>query len=208
LAGTGSTITAARSWPCASTIASSARSSSSGATSVCEIVSAETPALSLAASPASPLGVPVIAAFELQHVRALRGRARDAQCRHHRFGAGRDEPHALDPRQGADDPLGQRERVRLACAERPAAIDGLVDDARDVGIAMPEDQRAEALTEVDVRASLDIGEPRALRRGHEHGGAAHALERADRTVHAARRRLRGTLEKRVVHSVTAWCHWS
>ena len=78
------------------------------------------------------------------------GGARDTKRRHHGFGARRDEAEAFDPWHARDDPLGQRERVRLARAEGPAVVDRFVHGGGDDRIAMAEDQRAEAQAEIDV----------------------------------------------------------
>ncbi len=126
------------------------------------------------------VGVAVIAAFELENRGASRRRARDAQRRHHRLGAGRDEPDALDPRQPARDPLGEIERVGLARAVRPAVVDRRVRGRGDVGIGVAEDERTEALAEIDVAAALDVDESRAAALPEEDGIAADAAERAHR----------------------------
>src|SRR5690606_15004370 len=148
----------------------------------------------LAGEPAASLheeavGVPVVAAFEFQDLRAARRRARDAQRRHDRLGARRDEPDAFDPRHVREDPLGQLQRVRLARSVRPAVIERGRSGGMDDGITVAQHERTEALAEVDVRPAVDGDDARAGSRAHVHGRSSHTSERADRTVHPAGRRM-------------------
>ena len=140
------------------------------------------------------VGMTVVTAFELENRVATRGRARDAQRGHHGFGARRHEPQPLDPRQAAHDPFGERERIRLARAERPAVVHGLVHGGRDVGIRVAEDQRPEALAEIDVAAAVDVNQVRSGAPAEKDRLPADALERANGAVNAARRDALGSRE--------------
>ena len=102
------------------------------------------------------IGVTVIAAVELEDLRAPGGGARHAQRRHHRFGARRDETNPLGPRNLRRDPLGERQRVRLAAAVGPAVVERLGDDVAHIGIAVAEQQRPEALAEIDEGPAGDV----------------------------------------------------
>jgi hypothetical protein len=73
-----------------------------------------------------------------------------------------------------------------------------VHEAGDVGVPVTEDQRSEALAEVDVTAAVDVDEIRTFGRSHEQRRAADALERPHRAVDATGRRVDRTREEIVV----------
>ena len=131
------------------------------------------------------IGVAVIAAVEFQHARAAGGGARHAQRRHHRFSSRRHKSYLLRPWHLRGDPLRERQRVRLAAPVRPAVVQGFGDDGADFGIAMTEQQRTEALTEIDVGPAGDIGQGGAGSALHENRQAADRTKRAHGTLHAA-----------------------
>ena len=131
------------------------------------------------------VGVAVVAALELEDARSAGRGAGDAERGHHRLGARRDEADALDMRDVRDDPFGQRERVRLAGAERPAVVDRGVRGASHVVVVVAEDQRTEALAEIDVLAAAGVDEGRPVAAREEERRAADTPERAHRTVNAA-----------------------
>ena len=80
------------------------------------------------------VGVAVITPLEFEDAGPAGCRPRDPQCRHHGFGAGRDESDTFDPRQPAGDPFGKVQRVpartlrttsrRLSPGEPPARRPG------------------------------------------------------------------------------------
>src|SRR5215467_5501583 len=100
---TGSTMMAARSGPWAWITFSTAPRSLKGAV----IVSATVPSASRARRHQQRVGMPVVAALELQDLLASGEAAGQAQRAHRGLGAGGDEAHLLDARDQADHAVGQ-----------------------------------------------------------------------------------------------------
>src|SRR5476651_956998 len=98
----------------------------------------------------------VIAALELEYLRASGGGARDPQCRHHRFGARIHKTQILYPWNSAGDVLSQFETVGLGRAQTPASPQSLLDRRAHGLIAMPEDQRSEGHAIVEIFAPVNI----------------------------------------------------
>ncbi len=140
--------------------------------------------------------VPVIAAFELEHLRATRGGARHAQRRHHGLGAGIDEADLLDPAQARGDQFRQLQRACLRGAVAPAARDRIERCRAHLGILVAEEQRPPGHAEVDVGVAVDIDQPATVRFPDEPRHAAHAPKRAHRRMHAAGGDAQRALEQR------------
>ena len=187
LAATGSTITQAT------------RSSSSGTTLYGATTVSATAAARHAgragqpegghAAPAAgqqPVGVPVVAAGELDDPVPAGEAAGHPDRAHGRLGARRHQPHLLDsrgPGRRWPRPAGPRPRWgRRTSCPRPAASRTAATTA---GWAWPEDGGAVGLDEVEERGALGVPHVGALAPGHEIGVPAHRPERAHRRVHAA-----------------------
>ena len=120
--------------------------------------------------------VAVVAAGELHDDAATRDAARQPERRHRGLGAAADESHLLDRLHARDDLLGEGDLVLARRAEAEPLGGGVGDCREDVRVGVAEDHRAPAADEVDVAVAVDVGEPRALRRGDEAGRAADAAE--------------------------------
>ncbi len=187
------------------TTRSSAASSSSGATSVSpRMLGGHARARGGHASGGQPaaglhehrVGVPVVAAFELQDARAAGGRPGDAQRRHDGLGARGDETNPLDPRQPLGDPLGQRAantaRTRRTTSrrQRPRARHG----------RRPGPRGPESADRSSGRSRCTRGQSTSMRRaprprGEEDRRPADAAERAHGAVHAAGRHAQAAVEE-------------
>ena len=135
----------------------------------------------------------VVAAGELDDLRALGERARDPQRAHRRLGAGAHEAHELDARHRvADEPRElELERARRAVA-RPAAH-RLLERRDHTRMRVAEDQRPPGEDVVEIAVAVDVDEVRALAALDEERVAADRAERAHRR---ARRRRASAREPR------------
>jgi hypothetical protein len=141
------------------------------------------------------VGVPVVAAFKLQDLRAPGRRARHAQRRHHRFGSGIDESNALDPGHAGGNQFRQLQAVGFRGAQAPAARQRGFRGQAHAGVGMTEDQRAESHAEIQVLAAVDIAQAGAGAAGHETRRAADAAKCAHRGMYPAGRHAPGALEQ-------------
>src|SRR5262245_49367587 len=133
------------------------------------------------------VGVPVVAAGELQDPVALRRSARKPDRAHPGLGAGADEPHLLDRRERVDD-LGRELDLAFGrrAEGRPVAGRGAnrLDRRR---VRVPEEERPEGHHPVDEALAVDRLQVRALRAPHEERLVEpNRLHRADRRVDPAR----------------------
>ena len=110
------------------------------------------------------VGVPVVRAGEHRDLRPRGHRARQPHRRHHRFGAGVEEGHALDAGQLVDPARRPRRRPRTS-ADRRAALEAPAHGRLDEVGAMAEQVDAEAHGDVEVLAAVDVGELGIPRRG-------------------------------------------
>ncbi len=112
---------------------------------------------------------PVIAALD-DDVGILAGvGARDAQCRHHRLGAGIGEAHELGRRHHAGDPLGHRALTLGGEGEDAADLDAGAGRGIHPRVGVAEDAGAVGQAVVDVFVAVDVGQARALGRLHVDG---------------------------------------
>ena len=87
------------------------------------------------------VGVPVVAAGELDHMSSVGERARKTEGRHGRLGAGRDEPYLLDRRHRVHDLRGEVDLALGRRAEARPCERGLTHDLDRLGIGVAEDER-------------------------------------------------------------------
>ena len=118
----------------------------------------------------------VIAAFDLDDLRATRVAARGADRVHRRLGAAVRESHEVEA-----EPLDEQLRdVRVALARRHvqrAVLELLLDRLDHHGMAMTREQRAVAHVEVDVAVAVDVLEPGPLGSTGDDGIGVVELER-------------------------------
>ena len=131
--------------------------------------------------------VTVVAAGELDHLGPPGEPAGEPDRGHRRLGAAGHQPHLLDRLDPRDDLLGQRDLALTGRTEGRAAGDRVLDGRDDLGMGVAEDHRPPGADEVDVLATVGIGEVRTGTGHHEPGRTAHGAERAYGRVHAARR---------------------
>jgi hypothetical protein len=129
--------------------------------------------------------VAVVATGELDHELAPGEPAGEANRRHGRLGARRDEAHLVDRRAG-DDLLGELDLGRRGRPERRAVGDRALDRVDHLWVGMAEDHRAPRADQVDVLVAVDVVEVRPGRASHEARRAADRPECPHRTVDASR----------------------
>ena len=144
------------------------------------------------------VGMPVVAALELDDQVAARDAARQPDRRHRRLGARGHETDRLDARHRIDDACGELHLALGRHAERGAAPRCLGSGRDDRGVRVAEQQGAPGLHEVDVAGALHVLDPRAFAACREHRRAADRTERAHRRVDAAGDHLLGAGEQFVV----------
>ena len=105
--------------------------------------------------------VAVVAAGELHDQRPAGGAAGQPDRRHHRLGAGVDQPHPLDRRHPVDDLLGQLDLALGGRAEGQPAAGGRGHRLDDRGVGVAEDHRPPGADQVDVAPAVGVGEPGA-----------------------------------------------
>jgi hypothetical protein len=138
-----------------SNAASTAASSSSGATTGCERARRHA-ALEAAVGQPDPagahqktIGMSVIATSNFR-IRVPPSRHERRAGRHHRFRAGRHESQPLCPRNAREDPFRERKRVRLARAQGPAVVDRGPDGLSHDRIAVAQYERAKTEAKINV----------------------------------------------------------
>ncbi len=115
------------------------------------------------------IGMPVVAAGELQDLRAAGEGACEPKRRHRRLGARRDEPNLLDRGHGVGDLGGE---LHLALGRRTEARpgeSGLANRLDRLGIGVPEDERAPRLHPVEQPAPIGRLEVGPVAAGGEEG---------------------------------------
>ena len=126
------------------------------------------------------IDVAVIAAFELDDEVAAGEAAGQADRGHGGFGAGVDQAHHFDGRDGIADGCGELDFGFGGRAETGADVERSVDGGEDLGMAVAEQQRAPGADVVDVLVAVDVEEVRAFAAGDEHGGCRRRCERRER----------------------------
>ncbi len=133
--------------------------------------------------------VPVVTADELDDLRALRERARDANRAHRRLRAGAHEADELEARHRVADEPREVELEGARRAEARSLAQRLLERGYDPRMRVAEDQRAPREDVVHVAVPVDVDEIRALAAVDEERRAADRLERAHRRADAARQQL-------------------
>src|SRR5215475_6641031 len=139
--------------------------------------------------------MPMVTTFKFKNAISISCSPGYAQGAHYRLSAGGNKPQHFDPWQARSDPFSQFKRVRLAGAKTPGCLDRVSHGVGDVAVTMPEHQRPEALTKIDVLSTIDRGQRSALRAAKEHGRATDAFECTHRAMHTTGRYPRRALEK-------------
>ena len=85
-----------------------------------------------------------------------------------------------------DDLLGEEHLVLAGGAVAEPVRGRLLHRREDVGVGVAQDHRAPRADQVDVLATVGVGEVGALGADHEPGRAAHGAERAHRAVDPSR----------------------
>jgi hypothetical protein len=130
--------------------------------------------------------VAVVAAGELHHHVAAGEAAGQPDRRHRGLGAGGDQADLLD-RRAPDDLLRQIDLRLGRGAVRRAARERVPDGGHHVGMCMAQQHRTPRADQVDVLATIDVGQPGTGGRPDEAWRPADGPERADGRVHAAGR---------------------
>ncbi len=121
--------------------------------------------------------VTVVAAGELDDLRALGERTREPERAHRRLGAGVDEAHELEARHRFANQARELELERARRAVARAAANRLLERGDDAGMRVTEDERPPGEDVVDVAVPVDVDEVRALSALDEHRAAADCPER-------------------------------
>ena len=130
--------------------------------------------------------VAVVAAGELHDAVAARKTTGHAERAHRGFGPRADHPHLFDRGDRLDDHLGQfRLRFGRRAEARPLG-EGRFDGSDDLGMGVPQDQRAPRADVIDQAITVDVDEVRPLASLDEEGFAPDRAERAGGAVHPAR----------------------
>ena len=135
-----------------------------------------------AAAPAGeePVGVPVVAAVELDHAVPAGGAAGEAHCAHGGLGPRGDQPDLLAPGHALADGLGQEDLARSGSPEGRPPRRRRRDRRGDDRVGVSEQDGAVGLDEVDVARTLDVGHEGPLAGDDRVGGAADRREGAHR----------------------------
>jgi hypothetical protein len=126
----------------------------------------------------------VIAAFELDDPRPIRGCAREAQRRHRRLGARAHEAHHLDRRHHLSDRGCHLDLERGRRAERESGRELSLDRSDDGWMTMAEDHRAPGADVVEELVAVFVPQVRAVGARDEARRAAHRFVGAHRRVDA------------------------
>ena len=144
----------------------------------------------------------VVAAGELDHLVSAGRRSRDPDRAHRRLGAGVDEPHALDGRHEATDQPAELDLLRGRRAEAGASCSRTLERASQAAWRVTVDERAPRHDVIDIRAPVDVSEPRAAGAVDERWIASDGAERANGAVDAARQHAAGAGEQ--TRRLRAW----
>ena len=132
------------------------------------------------------VGVPVIAAGELDDLRAAGEAARQTRGAHRRLGSARHEAKPLDRRHHRGDQLRELALELGRRPERRPAHCRVGDRARHGGMRVAEQQCAPRHHVVEILVAVEIVQHRARAALHEDRRQPDGTERAHRRVHAAR----------------------
>ncbi len=141
------------------------------------------------------VGVPVVAARELDDRLAAGERARKPQRAHRRLGARGHEADELDARQRIADEPRELELERARRAEARTTADCVLQRGDHPWVRVAEDQRPPREDVVDVAIPVDVDEVGALPALDEQRRPADRLERADGRAHAPGHQLRRLREE-------------
>jgi len=132
------------------------------------------------------VGVPVVAAVELDDLFALGVRAHQPQHAHARLGARVGEAHHLDRRHRVDHHLGELVLERAGRTEGRALVHRLLDRSEHTVVRVTHDRWAPRADVVHVLVPVDIVRLAALSAVEDDGFTAHRLEGAHRRGDTAR----------------------
>ncbi len=143
----------------------------------------------------------VIVAGELHDHRPAGVSAGQADGAHRGLGAGVDQPHLLDRRDGLDDQLGQFVFGQGGRPEAGAAPQGRLDGRDDRRMAVAQDHRPPRADVVDVAVAVDVEEIGPFGAVEEDRLAADAAERPGGAIHPAGHELFGPVKGRMAFVV-------
>ena len=155
------------------------------------------------------VGMPVVAAVELDNLVSSCDAAGQPNRRHGRFRAGRHEPNAVRvPVVGQDE---FAELVFEACGGPEGRAVG--QRGRDAfhhrGVGVAKDQRSPRATKVDEFVAVGVPNVGTLSSVHEQGSPPHRFERSNRRVHTAGKQGLGLVKKgRRRSALEGRCHFS
>ena len=154
-----------------------------------------------AAAGQEAVGVPVIAAVELEDAVPAREPACHADGAHGRFGSRRHQADLLAPGDPMCDRLGQQDFAFGRGAERRPLASGRPHGGHHFGVGVPENRGAIGLHEVQELVSVGVPDVGALSPGHEVGMPANGPEGPDGRVDASGDHPFGAGEQRLGHGV-------
>ena len=131
----------------------------------------------------------VVAADELDDLRPLRERARDANRAHRRLRPRAHEADELEARHRVPDETRELELERARRAEARPLAQRLFERGDDSRMRVAEDERPPRQDVVDVAIPVDVDEVRALAAVDEERRATDRLERAHGRADAARQQV-------------------
>ena len=147
------------------------------------------------------VGMPVVAAFELDDQLAAGEAAREADRGHRRLGARGHQAHALDRRHELADALGELRFFRRWRAVGQRARGCRLHRSDDCGVGVSEQHRAPGADVIDIAPAFCIPQVRAGSALEEPRRATYGTKRAHRRVHAAgNHALRALEEGFVLHA--------
>ena len=137
----------------------------------------------------------VIAAVDLDDLRATRETPGDAHRGHRRLGAGRHKPQLLQRGHRQADALGEIDFTGGGRAKAGPRRRGGRDGRDDVRIGVPEDERSPGSHEVEVAIAIDILNVGARTAVQEDRRSPDGLEGPNRRVDASGEKLARPLEE-------------
>ena len=139
--------------------------------------------------------VTVVAAGELDDLRASGGAAREADRRHRCLGTRVDQANTLDRVDAIDDLFGEFDLALGRRTEGKTVRRRLLHCLHNCGVRVAEDHRPPGRDEVDVVVAIDVRQMTALRRGDESRSAADRREGAHGRIDPTGRRILGPTEQ-------------
>ena len=132
------------------------------------------------------VGMPVIAAIELENQVAPSKCPCQAQRRHRRFGPRADETHKVDTRKGLFDQLRQ---IHLGLGWGPVARTarcGILDGGDNAWMSVAGDERAPRSQIVDISIAVGVPDDRAFASSDEAWRSADGTKRPHGRIHSTR----------------------